>query len=107
MCRPRGRAVARQSARIPMIRPSEPHDSVALIDLARATAVFKPIELVALGEVLDDYHARDRALGHRAVTHEQDGRPVGFSYYAPAAMTDRAWYLYWIAVDPRLQARGI
>src|SRR4051812_24206952 len=100
MCRPRG-------VRLAMIRPSELRDSAALLDLARATAVFKPIELVALGEVLNDYHARDRELGHRAITDEQDGRPVGFAYYAPAAMADRAWYLYWIAVDPHLQARGM
>jgi ribosomal protein S18 acetylase RimI-like enzyme len=32
---------------------------------------------------------------------------LGFAYYAPAAMTDRTWYLYWIAVTKQTQARGI
>lgn len=90
-----------------MIRPTEPADTPDLLNLARATAVFKPLELVALREVLDDYHASNRALGHRAITDEREGRAVGFAYYAPAAMADRAWYLWWIAVDPELQARGL
>lgn len=90
-----------------MIRPTIPGDTPALLDVARGTEVFKPMELVALAEVLDDYHARERAHGHRALTFEQDGRPVAFAYYAPAAMTDRAWYLYWIAVAKATQGRGI
>ena len=40
------------------------------------------------------------------VTYEKDGRAIGFAYYAPTAMTDQTWYLYWIAVDRTVQARG-
>ena len=90
-----------------MIRPTRPEETPELIELARGTGVFKPLEIVALGEVLDDYHAREREHGHRALTYEQEGRPTGFAYHAPAAMTDRGWYLYWIAVARPLQARGI
>jgi ribosomal protein S18 acetylase RimI-like enzyme len=90
-----------------MIRQTIPADSPTLIELARATGVFKPHEMTALGEVLDDYHATYHALGHRSVTFEQDGQILGFAYYAPAAMTDRSWYLYWIAVSKQTQARGI
>ena len=57
--------------------------------------------------MLDDYHAGNQEAGHRSVTDEQDGRTIGFAYYAPAAMTDRTWYLYWIAVAKTIQARGI
>jgi ribosomal protein S18 acetylase RimI-like enzyme len=57
--------------------------------------------------VLDDYHGGAHAEGHRAVTYEQKGQVIGFAYYAPAAMTDRTWYLYWIAVSKEIQARGI
>ncbi len=90
-----------------MIRATAPGDTPALRGLAEATGVFKPMELVALREVLDDYHAGNAAAGHRAVTWEQDGEARGFAYYAPAAMTDRTWYLYWIAVAKTLQGRGI
>jgi ribosomal protein S18 acetylase RimI-like enzyme len=76
-----------------------------LLKLAEETGVFKPHEIVALREVLDDYHAAPGQ--HRCVTAEQDSAIVGFAYYAPAAMTDRTWYLYWIAVRKTLQARGL
>ena len=90
-----------------MIRPVTPDDTPALVEIARGTGVFKPAELVALREVLDDYHAANAAGGHRAVTDERDGRVVAFAYYAPASMTDRTWYVYWIAVDRRAQAGGL
>jgi ribosomal protein S18 acetylase RimI-like enzyme len=90
-----------------VIRPSVPSDTPQLVELARETGVFKPFEIDALGEVLDDFHAFNQAQGHRSVTCEDAGRLLGFAYYAPAAMTDRTWYLYWIAVTKRIQARGV
>ena len=90
-----------------MIRPTTPADTAALVALADATGVFKPLEIQALREVLDDYFAANQAAGHRCVTCEEGGAAVGFAYYAPAAMTDRTWYLYWIAVRKQLQARGL
>ena len=90
-----------------MIRPTTPADTPALLALTKATGVFKPHEVEALNEVLGDYHAANHANGHVSVTDERDGRIVGYAYYAPAAMTDRTWYLYWIAVDKTIQAKGI
>jgi ribosomal protein S18 acetylase RimI-like enzyme len=90
-----------------MIRPTLPADTPLLRELAEGTMVFKPLEIQALQEVLHDYHAGSHALGHRSVSYEKDGKVAGFAYYAPAAMTDRTWYLYWIAVSKQIQARGI
>jgi ribosomal protein S18 acetylase RimI-like enzyme len=90
-----------------MIRPTTPADTPTLLELTRATGVFKPHEIEALNEVLGDYHANNRQLGHVAVTYEQKGEILGYAYYAPAAMTDRTWYLYWIAVSKSTQAKGI
>jgi ribosomal protein S18 acetylase RimI-like enzyme len=89
-----------------MIRPIQPEDSEALIALTTATGHFKPIELATLREVLNDYHKEDRIAGHRSFLWEEDGRLVGYVYYAPAPMTDRSWYLYWIAVASDTQGRG-
>jgi ribosomal protein S18 acetylase RimI-like enzyme len=90
-----------------MIRPTTPADTEALVAIASSTGVFKPMELEALREVLADYHASNREHGHVAVTLELHGKPAGFAYYAPAAMTDRTWYLYWIAVDKNVHAKGM
>ncbi|QJW99986.1 GNAT family N-acetyltransferase [Frigoriglobus tundricola] len=90
-----------------MIRPTTPAETDALVALAEGTGVFKPLELEALREVLDDYHAGPDPAGHKALTLERDGHPVGFAYYAPTAMTDRTWHLYWIFVQRTGQARGL
>jgi ribosomal protein S18 acetylase RimI-like enzyme len=90
-----------------MIRPTQPADTPTLLKLAESTGVFKPMEITALQEVLDDYHDDAHTLGHRSVTSEEDGEINGFAYYAPAAMADRTWYLYWIAVSKSRQARGL
>ena len=72
-----------------MIRPTKPEDTPTLVALADETKVFKPFEIEALGEVLNDYHEYNYSIGHRCVTYEEHGKPVGFAYYAPASMTDR------------------
>jgi GNAT superfamily N-acetyltransferase len=89
-----------------MIRPAEPGDTPTLVALADHTGVFKPMEIEALKEVLDDFHVGEHPHG-RCIVYEQDGQPIGFAYYAPAAMTDRTWQLWWIAVKKDIHARGI
>ena len=89
-----------------MIRPTVPGDTPLLTALADQTGMFKPMEIQALQEVLDDYFAA-REENHFAITREQDGRVVGFAYYAPAYMTERTWYLYWIAIAKDQQGRGV
>jgi GNAT superfamily N-acetyltransferase len=90
-----------------MIRATLESETEILKEMARGTLVFKPIEIDALGEVLDDYHALNRHHGHKAVTLEKDGTILGFAYYAPTPMTDRTWHLYWIFVDKLKHAKGI
>jgi ribosomal protein S18 acetylase RimI-like enzyme len=90
-----------------MIRPTVPQDTPALLELTEATGVFKTMEIQALREVLDDYHAANHAHGHRSAVSEHEGRVSGFAYWAPAAMADRTWYLYWIAVRKDTHGRGV
>jgi ribosomal protein S18 acetylase RimI-like enzyme len=90
-----------------MPRPADPADTDALAALTAGTGFFKPLELDALREVLDDYHAGNAELGHRCFVWDEAGAPVGYVYHAPAPMTDRTWYLYWIAVDVARQGRGL
>ena len=89
------------------IRTTIPADIDPLVELTRQTGVFKPHEMQALVEVLVDYFSANHELEHHCVTYETTGQILGFAYYAPAAMTDRTWYLYWIAVSQKTQAKGI
>lgn len=90
-----------------MIRPTLSSETEVLVRLATATGVFKPIEIDTLRHVLDDFHNGDAEKGDRAVTYETDGKPIGFAYFGPTAMTDRTWHLYWIFVERTTQARGL
>jgi GNAT superfamily N-acetyltransferase len=88
-----------------MLRPTKPEDTPALLKIAEGTKVFKPHEIVALREVLDDFHAAPRE--HQAYTEEVDGQVIGFVYIAPASMTENVWYLYWIFIEKSIQAQGL
>ena len=90
-----------------MLRPITPADTPALCALTEATEFFKPAEIETLAEVLDEYHAIYAAQDHRAYGWDEGGTLLGFSYHAPAVMTDRAWYLYWIAVEKGQLGRGL
>lgn len=57
--------------------------------------------------MLYDYPAEAEAEGHLCVTAETAGRPVGFGYCAPVAMSDRTWYLWWIVVGKQAQKSGL
>lgn len=88
-----------------MIRPAAPADSPALLQLTAATGVFKPMEVDVLKGVLDDYHADDP--GHRCFVLEEQGQIVGYVYHGMEAMTEGTWFLWWIAVRPHTQGKGI
>jgi ribosomal protein S18 acetylase RimI-like enzyme len=90
-----------------MIRPALPDDTPALLALTSAASVFKPHEIEALEEVLADYHGGHVGGDHVCVVDVRDGRIVGYAYYAPDIITDRTWYLYWIAVARDIQGGGI
>ncbi|MFO0879655.1 MAG: GNAT family N-acetyltransferase [Gemmataceae bacterium] len=88
-------------------RLAVPEDTPALVALTDATGVFKPHEVEVLREVLDDYHGRAPDSEHVAMVAHESGHIVGYAYFAPDVMTDRTWYLYWIAVDRTVQGKGI
>ncbi len=90
-----------------MIRPTISADTPQLLAITAGTGLFTPSEVATLDEVLTEYHDESAALGHRCFTYEQAGAVIGFTYFAPAPMTDRTWDLWWIVVSKQIQARGI
>jgi ribosomal protein S18 acetylase RimI-like enzyme len=90
-----------------MIRPTIPEDTPTLLAITEGTGLFSELDLEALDSVLVAYHDENADLGHRCVTYEQQGQIVAFTYYAPAAMTERTWYLWWIVVSKQIQAKGL
>jgi GNAT superfamily N-acetyltransferase len=89
-----------------MIRPAAPADIPTLVEVAGQTGVFKPMELDTLHEVLDDYFAGNDQAGHRCFVLDEAG-PIAFEYHGPEAMTEGTWCLWWIAVRPDTQGKGL
>jgi ribosomal protein S18 acetylase RimI-like enzyme len=90
-----------------MIRATIPADTDALVALTDATGLFKPLEIVALRQDLDDFHSTNHADDHHAITCEENGEIVGFACYVPVPMTEGTWQLSWIAVKKDRQGHGI
>ena len=89
-----------------MIRPTKPTDIDQLVDMTASTGFFKPHEVVALREVLDDYFLAESQTDHVCVTYD-DGTPRGFAYFAPEPLAIDTWILWWIVVNPASQRHGI
>lgn len=90
-----------------MLRSIVPSDTNSLVELTAETEFFKPLELVALREVFDDYHKENASLGHLAYVWVEGERPLGFVYFAEVPMTEGTWSLYWIVVAKDQQGRGL
>lgn len=91
-----------------MIRPVTPADVPALLELTAGTGFFKPLEVETLAGVLADFFASNRDdFGHRCFVWDEAGHVLGYVYHAPEEMTDRTWYLWWIAVAADQQGKGI
>jgi ribosomal protein S18 acetylase RimI-like enzyme len=91
-----------------MIRPATQSDTPALLALSADTGFFNPLEVETLEGVLNDYATNRDQCGHRCVVWEaEDGLIRGYIYHAPEEMTDRTWYVWWIAVRADQQGRGL
>jgi len=89
-----------------MIRPAAAVDTPTLLEMTAATGYFKPLEVDALREVLDDYHDHNQFDGNRCFVLEEEGKLLGFVYHAPEPMTEGSWSLWWIVVRPDAQGKG-
>lgn len=97
---------AGNASRDQVIWPTVADEADTLVALAADTGFFKQLEVEALQEVFADYFASNRSLGHRCVTLRVGGLPLGFAYFAPAALTTGTWHLWWIAVARQHQRSG-
>lgn len=86
-------------------RPGQP-DRTAILDLVEATGAFRPEEVGVAAEVLDGHLAEPNG-DYRALVYATGGRVEGWIAYGPTPLTRGTWDIYWLAVHPRSQRRGI
>jgi GNAT superfamily N-acetyltransferase len=75
--------------------------------VVEATKFFRPDEVDIAVELVDERLARGDASGYFFVMAELDQQLVGYACYGPIGCTLGSFDLYWIAVDPAYQGRGL
>ena len=72
-----------------------------------ATGFFNPEELEVAMELVDDRLAHGDASHYRFVVLEDAGQVLGYGCWGPILGTVASADLYWLAVDPTHQGRGL
>lgn len=81
-------------------------DRQAILAILEATALFTPDQIDAAMRQVD---LSLEATGADYTVHvaEENGRVCGYTSYGPTTESESVFDLYWIAVDPAHQHRGI
>ena len=89
------------------IRTMIKKDRPALVKILRNTPEFKPAEIVVAEEVIESFLDDPQGSGYHLLIAEYDSNVAGYICYGPTPMTEGTWDLYWMAVTPEKQGRGI
>jgi len=90
------------------IRALIPGDRPAIEKILRQVKVFTEEEVDTALQIIDlclqSCEQRDYIIN---VAVDEGGSPLGYVCYGKTPLTDGVYHLYWIAVDPSHQVRGI
>ncbi|HUS57407.1 MAG TPA: GNAT family N-acetyltransferase [Planctomycetota bacterium] len=89
------------------IRWSQPADRNAILAMLSETDAFRPDEIDVAAEVLDDALAHGDTGHYQSFVAEQDGEVTGWVCFGPTPCTLGTFDVYWIAVTPRKQSKGL
>ncbi|GAB6185471.1 GNAT family N-acetyltransferase [Thermopirellula anaerolimosa] len=84
-----------------------PADVETVRRLVESTGFFHPEETVVAVELVQERLAKGPASGYEFIFAEDSRGPVGYTCYGPIPCTRHSWDLYWIAVAPDRQGRGL
>jgi D-alanine-D-alanine ligase len=90
-----------------LMRHTLEKDKEPILEFVRNTEFFRDHEVVIADEVLRDA-VRDGPQGHyKSYTAEANGEPVGWVCFGQVPCTMGTFDIYWIAVSPHTQKRGV
>jgi GNAT superfamily N-acetyltransferase len=84
-----------------------PDDRRRVREIAASTEFFSPEEVEIAVELLDDRLVKGTASEYQFVFADLDGRTVAFACLGRIPATQESFDLYWIAVRPDRQRRGV
>lgn len=89
------------------IRRTAKSDRAAIGGILEDTRFFREDEVEIALEVLDDALKHGASGHYQSFTIDCDGRPAGWVCFGPTPCTVATYDIYWIAVDPAFQGRGL
>lgn len=75
--------------------------------IVRSSALFTDEEIAVALELCETAATDGEGSGYLALVIGPDATPSGFAIFGPTPDTDRAWDLYWIAIDDGWQGSGV
>ncbi len=84
-----------------------PRDVEEVRSLVARTGFFREDEIQVAAELVTERLNRGPESGYYFVMAEEGGRLTGYVCYGPIPCTISSYDLYWIAVEPHLQGRGL
>ncbi len=84
-----------------------PGDREAVGRLVRATGFFSEEEAAIAEELVDERMAKGEASGYFFLFAEEEHRLLGYTCFGPIPGSVHSYDLYWIAVAPEAQGRGL
>jgi GNAT superfamily N-acetyltransferase len=85
----------------------QPGDPEAVGRLVRATGFFSGEEEGIAGELVEERLTKGESSGYYFLFAEEEGRLLGYTCFGPIPGSLNSYDLYWIAVDPNGQGRGL
>lgn len=89
------------------LRPMRPEDRPGLKTILETTGAFSQAEIKVALELIDHALARPGQTDYYFQCADEEGGLAGYLCYGEIPLSDRCWDLYWIAVDPAQQGRGL
>ncbi len=89
------------------IRPMTRGDRPRITQILRSTPEFKPSEVAVAEEVIDSYLDDPCRSGYHILVGEVSSAIAGYICFGPTPLTEGTWDVYWMAVAPDSQRRGI
>ena len=88
-------------------RPIEARDRESLGRMLRTISQFTPDEVAVAEELIDASLKDPQGSGYECLVASEQGEVRGYICFGPTPMTEATWDLYWIAVSPAVQGRGL
>ncbi len=91
----------------PHIRTMTRSDKPALIRFLKEIPEFNPGEVEVAEELIDCHLDDPSGSGYYILVAEVDSIVGGYICYGPTPLTEGTWDIYWMAVAPGIQGRGL